>query len=308
MLVWQPLTNWQKVRFMVRRTVVLGGGGPVGFAWEIGLISALARRGVRLADADLIVGTSAGAVVGAYLGLGEDLHAHLPAAAAPLPLPGEATTVDLAAMQATMERATAGVSSPVDALRAIGRAALEADTMPEEAFLANPFFTPLAARSWPESLRCTGIDALTGEFRAFGAADGVDLQRAVAASCAVPTVIRPITVGGARYFDGGMRTPLNAHVAEGAATVLAISCYALESPDRPADPFLDAVDRQQLEDLSALRRSGADVQVVQPDLAYLQLSGWGLHALDGKLAPEAYEMGCLLGAAQADRIAEHWNR
>ena len=211
-------------------------------------------------------------------------------------------------MQATMQRATAGVSSPVDALRAIGRAALEAETMPEEAFLSSPYFTPLATRSWPESLRCTGIDALTGEFRAFGAADGVDLQQAVAASCAVPTVIRPITVGGGRYFDGGMRTPLNSHVAEGAAIVLAISCYALVAPDRPADPFLDAVDRQQIEDLSALRRSGADVKAVQPDPAYLQLSGWGLHALDGTLAPQAYELGRLLGAAQATQIAEHWNR
>ena len=62
-----------------------------------------------------------------------------------------------------------------------------------------------------------------------------------------------------------MRTPLNAHVAEGAATVLATSCYALASPARPADPFMDAVDRQQNEDLAALRRSGADVNVVQPD-------------------------------------------
>ena len=72
--------------------------------------------------------------------------------------------------------------------------------MPEDAFLASPFFAPLAGRSWPGSLRCTGIDALTGKFRAFGAADGVGLQQPVAASCAVPTVIRPITVGGDRYL------------------------------------------------------------------------------------------------------------
>ncbi|GAA0526468.1 hypothetical protein GCM10010172_03750 [Paractinoplanes ferrugineus] len=47
---------------------------------------------------------------------------------------------------------------------------------------------------------------------------------------------------------------------------------------------------------------------MQPDPAYLHLSGWGLHALDGKLAPEAYEVGRLWGAEQATRIAEHWNR
>src|SRR5262245_53195890 len=150
----------------MRRALVLGGGGPVGFAWEIGLISALMERGVRLADADLIVGTSAGAVVGAYLALGDDLEGQLAAAAATLPLAEGATTVDLAAMQATMQSATAGVTSPVEALQAIGQAALAAETMPEEAFLASPFFSSLAGRPWPQSLRCTGIDADTGEFRA----------------------------------------------------------------------------------------------------------------------------------------------
>jgi NTE family protein len=290
----------------MRRAVVLGGGGPVGLAWEMGLIRALDERGVRLAEADLVVGTSAGAVAGAYLALGDDLGPLLPAAATPLPLAGGATTVDLEAMQSVMLHATAGVSDPVAALRSIGRAALAADTRPEEAFLANPYFTPLIGRPWPESFRCTTIDALTGELRAWNAKDGVDLHRAVAASCAVPTVIRPITVGGAPQIDGGMRTPLNAHVAESVSSVLAVSCYPLDSPDRPADPFLDAVDRQQHADLAALRHAGAEVTVIEPDLAYQQLSGWGLHALDGSRAPEAYELGRQLGAAQADRIAEHW--
>ena len=52
------------------RALVLGGGGPVGIAWESGLAAGLEEEGVRLADADLIVGTSAGSVVGAQLALG----------------------------------------------------------------------------------------------------------------------------------------------------------------------------------------------------------------------------------------------
>ena len=41
------------------RRLVLGGGGVVGTAWMAGLASGLRHEGVDLADADLIVGTSA---------------------------------------------------------------------------------------------------------------------------------------------------------------------------------------------------------------------------------------------------------
>ena len=51
------------------RALVLGGGGPVGRAWELGLMDGFARQGIDLGIADLIIGTSAGAVVGARLAL-----------------------------------------------------------------------------------------------------------------------------------------------------------------------------------------------------------------------------------------------
>src|SRR5919199_1718799 len=49
------------------RALVLGGGGITGIAWELGLLAGLRRLGTDLGDADLIVGTSAGAYVGAVL-------------------------------------------------------------------------------------------------------------------------------------------------------------------------------------------------------------------------------------------------
>ncbi len=51
------------------RALVLGGGGPVGWAWETGLMDGFAGRGIDLGTANLIIGTSAGAVVGAQLAL-----------------------------------------------------------------------------------------------------------------------------------------------------------------------------------------------------------------------------------------------
>ncbi|MFQ5382705.1 MAG: patatin-like phospholipase family protein, partial [Dehalococcoidia bacterium] len=38
---------------MPRRALVLGGGGPVGIAWEAGLVAGLSEAGVEVADADL---------------------------------------------------------------------------------------------------------------------------------------------------------------------------------------------------------------------------------------------------------------
>jgi NTE family protein len=51
-----------------RRALVLGGGGVTGIGWELGLIAGLAELGVDLRDADVVIGSSAGATVAAQLG------------------------------------------------------------------------------------------------------------------------------------------------------------------------------------------------------------------------------------------------
>ena len=57
-----------------RTALVLGGGGITGIAWEIGVLAGLAEAGVDLTGADLVVGTSAGSVVGAQLTCGAELE------------------------------------------------------------------------------------------------------------------------------------------------------------------------------------------------------------------------------------------
>jgi predicted acylesterase/phospholipase RssA len=44
---------------------------------------------------------------------------------------------------------------------------------------------------------------------------GVGLVDAVGASCAVPRVWPPVTIGERRFMDGGMRTVANADLARG---------------------------------------------------------------------------------------------
>ena len=57
-----------------RTALVLGGGGITGIAWEIGVLAGLAEAGVDLSGADLVVGTSAGSVVGAQVTCGAALE------------------------------------------------------------------------------------------------------------------------------------------------------------------------------------------------------------------------------------------
>src|ERR1700681_4453810 len=57
------------------RALVLGGGGVTGIAWETGLLAGLAEAGIDLTSADLVVGTSAGSVVGAQILSGVSIKA-----------------------------------------------------------------------------------------------------------------------------------------------------------------------------------------------------------------------------------------
>jgi len=65
------------------RALVLGGGGITGVAWETGLIAGLAGLGIDLIAADVIIGTSAGSVVGADITSGQKLEALYRAQLAP---------------------------------------------------------------------------------------------------------------------------------------------------------------------------------------------------------------------------------
>src|SRR5215472_8940824 len=105
------------------RALVLRGGGPVGRAWELGLMDGFARQGIDVGIADLIIGTSAGAVIGARLALKQGFGASSNIAAAIASTPAPVHPDTMANLGAAMVRAAQ--SSEPELIRAeIGKMAL----------------------------------------------------------------------------------------------------------------------------------------------------------------------------------------
>jgi NTE family protein len=275
----------------------------------------LARKGVVLADAQLILGTSAGSAVGAQLALGRDPEEQLaryqsadtPAApAGGTGVPGAAAPADrMAKLMELMADASKEGGSPVDTRKAIGRFALDADTIEEDRFV--DVFRYLAGESWPEPFRCTAVDAETGEFRVWDKEAGVELERAVASSCAVPGIFPPITLLGRRYIDGGMRSGASVDLAAGHDRVILVT---LMGPERMAalagadDPRMAAMRARAENEMETVREAGGVVEVLSPDDDSAAVMGVNL--MDASLGPAAAAAGVAQGENSADAISDFW--
>ena len=107
------------------------------------------------------------------------------------------------------------ILEPADARRRVGRLALAAETITEQAHIAGKS-TLMTAREWPDrELLITAVDIETGELKVWDRAGGPPLPTAFASSCAMPGVSPPITINGRQYMDGGVVSGTNADVATG---------------------------------------------------------------------------------------------
>jgi NTE family protein len=181
--------------------VALGGGGPVGVAWELGVLAGLGESGIEANGARTIVGTSAGALVGAQVRRG---RAPAELAAAQREIPPPPWTPDPALLGRLMELMATEPSPAV--VREIAGLALSAPRAMEAAEAFVPGIRALlGGGEWPEAdLRVTAVDCEGGQTRVWTAGDGVDLGRAVTTSIAIPTLLGPVAVDGRRYMDGGV--------------------------------------------------------------------------------------------------------
>jgi NTE family protein len=290
----------------VKLALVLGAGGLVGVAHHLGVLAALEQElGLAEPAVDLVVGTSAGSAVAAYLRAGYPPSVLLERAG------------DLASAAPGLVAA-----SPVDLLRrAVGSGYVLARSsvrvpsllsLPPLPSLRRAFPAGLVSmgdgvgilerelpRTWPvRSLWLATYDLVSRKRLVLGRdrSPYVALPEAVRASCAIPGVYAPVRAGDRILVDGGAwsLTNLDLAAAGGADRVI---CVAPMSYD-PAHPpemrhriVREVPTRLLLGAVRALRRQGVKVLTLSPGPREVTEQGVSLMRGSGleKVAEVAFE-------------------
>jgi NTE family protein len=265
-----------------RKALVLSGGGTAGAAWMLGLISALRDGGVDLGDADLIVGTSAGARTGAQLATGVlDQVVEMYRRSE---LPQIEVPVSLAEFVGASMRIIAEIGDGPEAARRIANLEPLGPRLGSGAERRRMVSASLPVQTWPgRPLVVTAVDAASGRLVAFDADAGVDLVDAVTASGALPGVYPLVAINGRRYADGGARSLYNADLAAGHDVVVVISPI-------PLNEYL-----QSKLDSERAALGAATVHVIVADEASIAAIG------PDPLATTAVPNALAAGSAQAKR-------
>jgi NTE family protein len=299
----------------MRVGLVLGAGGVVGASWLIGALEALeSETGWRSSDAEIIVGTSAGSVIGTLAATGippaymsayssgrsldeldppEDVQLDIDEIAE-----GERESGDGYRLQLGLPPIGPGswrmaLSTLRNPLRHSPGAVL-AGWLPR-GFISTSPISRLVDRfvdgDWPAhpNLWIVGCDYVTGRRVAFGRdeAPAADIRDAVAASCAIPAFYHPVRIDGRRYVDGGICSVSNADLLcdrdlDAVVVLNPMSSAAGANGGGPAGRvvgLMRASARKRLErEVGKLRDQGTEVLTLQPTAADVSVMGANLMA------------------------------
>ena len=233
------------------RAFVLSGGSSLG-AIQVGMLHALFERDI---EPDLIVGTSVGAINGAFI------------ASRP---PTVETAVALADVWSGLRRSIVFPASPLTGFAGfIGRS----DHLVPDTKLRRVITRHLDAdrlEDMPVALHVIVTDVLSGREVRLSRGPAVD---AVMASAAIPGVFRPVRFAGRQLIDGGVsdNTPLSHAVALGADEIYVLptgyACALTEHPRGALAMLLHAMSvmiAQRLYVEIALYRADARIIVLPP--------------------------------------------
>lgn len=298
------------------RALVLGGGGLVGIAWEIGILTGLAEAGCDLSgplhesghQPDSIIGTSAGSVVGSLLGtvgLGDMATMALDDARASVAM-DNLPLLDFALMEECFAAWRILPDDSPESLAVVGRMALKFDGVGEERYVQS--MVNAVGHEWLDGrFRCTSVNANDGSFAVWGASSGVSLALAVASSCAVPTVFPPVTieVGGesARYVDGGVRSGTSIDLVAGADRILVLAPIGSWRGDALDPAAAAAVVRET----ALAEAAGSAVITLYPDDVTNTATMYSpLTRMDPGARLPALEHGVRQGRALAQQLRGWW--
>ncbi len=282
------------------RAVVLGGGGATGVAWLVGMIRGLADEGIDLGGADLVVGTSAGSIVGSLLADGVSIDEMEQRVITNDPtLTAEAmASLDFAEILSLFAAWETMPDTSAESMRAIGTMALQAKTLSVRRF--RELFDPNVAPAWPKGeFVCTAVDADTGEFVVLRHDSDTSLADAIASSICVPGIFPPVEVNGRRLVDGGLRSGTNADLASGHHRVLVLA--PIGSRTDGMDP---AAARAAEDEIGALTSSGSVCTLIFPDDAANDIIG--INRMDESIAQAVMIDARRQGRLAAVEITDRW--
>ncbi len=287
-----------------KRGLVLGAGGVLGAAWSVGALCALEEvHGFDPRTADVIIGTSAGAVLAALLGGGvspRQLHDHqvgIPITDGPLTgfsWDYERTTSNRPGIPRWFSRDQGKLlRSSARRLRHMPPTAVLSGLLPQGSqSLARighliDAVTPIGEWSAKPNVWICAMNYQTGTRVAFGrkGAPPAELSQAVQASCAIPAWFKPVTIGNQQYVDGGAcsATSVDLLASMDLDEVYVIAPMVSFAMDRPEHVIAKLerrwrvqVTKRCLREVEKVRANGADVVVLGPGPEDLEAIGANL--------------------------------
>lgn len=287
----------------MKRGLVLGGGGLVGISYHAGVLKALDDYGMDVKGSEIIVGTSAGALVAAYLTSGwaaADFYEYSFGRHPSSRSPAEAEAASLRRFDPLWASSDEHVRRVVGSLLAVaasrglrppglpsnrlrgwfppGMYSLEATRARLEADL------PLA---WPhKGLHICAVDLDAGRRVVFDkrSAQDVRFADAVLAAIAIPGFFPPVQIGNNAFVDGGVvsTTSLDVALDQGCDTILCIAPlgYRFDGMTSPRDPKLwpalavrSLFARSLRRSLEKARDRGVPALVIRPGLTEVRTHG-----------------------------------
>jgi NTE family protein len=276
--------------------------------YHAGALKALDEWGVDVVGSDVIVGTSAGSILGSYMASGwtpadffEYAHGrHRDSVASSDARQEEVRRIFTPLWTTPLDRIRRGVGSVFAAVssrglyRAGARGRLPLPQL-RHAFPSGMYssddtrerFERDLPQEWPrDGLYICTVDLYSGKRVAFGSPEAapVSLPQAVLASTAIPGVFPPVRIGGRQYVDGGVfsATSLDLATEAGCESIICIAPlgYRKEEPVMVRDPKLwgpmfvrQLFARALKREVAAARARGIDVLVIRPWLTELANHG-----------------------------------
>ncbi len=283
--------------------LVLGGGGVLGEAWLSAVLAGIAQGGgFDARGSRFMLGTSAGSIVAASLAAGIDpACGRNGALVAALELGGAAA----APLASLALNSTAGGGAM------LRRAMLRRVPRGERSMAGLGRIIDAAAPVFDGRLLIAAVELESGRRVIFGSpgAPSATVAQSVLASCAIPGVFSPVSIGAREYVDGGAWSPTNMDAVPVGRDerVLCLNPTGSLRPSRGAlVGAIGPISRGAASsEALALRHRGAHVRTINPDEASAGAMGVNLMSRSRRAAVIAagHAQGLRLAGAGAARAA-----